>query len=92
MEIRQFETELTRDGFSPAVAGDYPPGRVNDPHTHPFAVRGLVTGGNMWITIAGDCRDYRAGDVFAVAIGLTHGERVGADGVRYVYGCKPEAG
>lgn len=89
MDEDDFEAGLTRDGYGAAVAGDYPAGRRNELHNHPFAVRGLVVAGEMRITIGEDTRDYRAGDVFAVAPGELHCEIVGAEGCSYLYGTRP---
>lgn len=88
MDTEQFKSELVRDGFSQAMAGEYHPGLVNLDHTHPFEVRGLVLSGEMQITGGGSVQHCRAGDVFVMRLGEIHREDVGAQGVRYLYGSR----
>lgn len=91
MDAKQFEAELIRDGFSPALAGEYAPGRVNPDHTHPFEVRGLVLSGEMVITGGDDIQRCGPGDVFVMRLGDVHREDVGAAGVTYLYGSRGSA-
>lgn len=88
MDRQQFQTELSRDGFGDAIAGEYAPGRVNPDHTHPFEVRGLVVQGYMAITGDGEVQQCGPGDVFVMHCGQTHREEVGPDGCRYLYGSR----
>ena len=88
MDEQQFKAELIRDGFSPAVAGEYAPGLINPDHTHPFEVRGLVLSGEMMISGGGEIQRCGSGDVFVMRLGEVHREDVGTSGVRYLYGSK----
>ena len=91
MDAQQFEDELIRDGFGSAIAGEYVPGLVNQDHTHPFEVRGLVLSGEMAITGGGEVQRCGPGDVFVMRFGQVHREEVGASGVRYLYGSRQVA-
>ena len=88
MTRSEFEAQLARDHYDPAIAGEYPPHCFNDFHTHAFDVRGLVLEGEMALTIEGRTQMCHAGDIFLMPIGVLHQEKVGSDGVRYVYGKK----
>ena len=49
-------------------------------------MRALVLDGEITLTVSGDARTYRSGDVFTMAAGCAHAESVGPDGVRYLVG------
>ncbi|GAC1633680.1 MAG: hypothetical protein NVS9B10_29200 [Nevskia sp.] len=91
MDAQQFQAELIRDGFAPAIAGEYSPGLVNLEHTHPFEVRGLVLSGEMVITDRDEVQRCGPGDVFVMRLGSVHREEVGAAGVQYLYGSRQPA-
>lgn len=82
----EFETALARDGFPEVATAAMAPNEIRPEHTHDFDVRALILDGDITLTIAGEARTYRTGDVFAMARGCPHAEAVGADGVRYVVG------
>ena len=88
MDEQQFKRELIRDGFSPAIAGEYVAGLINPDHTHPFEVRGLVLSGEMTISGGAEVQHCQSGDVFVMRLGEVHCEQVGASGVQYLYGSK----
>ena len=88
MDQVQFKAELARDGFEPAIAGEYAPGLVNVDHVHPFEVRGLVLSGLMIVRDADSNQICGPGDVFVMKFGATHSEEVGISGVQYLYGSR----
>lgn len=55
-----------------------------DQHSHPYAVRALVTEGQIDITIGGIKSTYLAGDTFELLSGQTHSENYGGKGVKYL--------
>ncbi len=83
-----FKTALLADGFADVDTRSLPPSQVNPPHSHPFAVRALILEGEITLTVAGEARLYRGGDVFTMAAGCEHAEQVGAAGVSYMVGRK----
>ncbi|MGQ0620046.1 MAG: cupin domain-containing protein [Panacagrimonas sp.] len=85
MDAKQFQAELERDGFGPAIAGEYAPGLINPDHTHPFEVRGLIVRGEMIISCGGEVQNCGPGDVFVMRLGELHREEVGRVGVVYLY-------
>ena len=76
----EFEAEALASGFDQVVERRWQPGQVIDTHTHPFAVKALMTHGDLWLS-AGDVeRHLRAGDRFELAYQEPHAERYGPDG------------
>lgn len=92
MNPSQFENELKADGYGEIETKSLPPKTHTDGHHHPFDVKALVLDGQIALTVDGQSRAYRAGEVFTMAAGCKHGEDVGADGVRYVVGRRRAAG
>lgn len=88
MDQEQFRAELARDGFAPAISGEYAPGLINADHVHPFEVRGLVLSGFMIVSDDDGPQRCGPGDVFVMKLGGTHREEVGPAGVTYLYGSR----
>lgn len=86
MNPDDFQTALRADGFADVDTRSLPPSQVNPQHAHPFAVRALVLEGEITLTVDGEARLYRSGDVFTMAAGCEHAEQVGASGVSYLVG------
>jgi quercetin dioxygenase-like cupin family protein len=79
----QFEAAARAEGFDEVLVREWQPGQVLDTHRHPFAVKALVTRGEVWLT-EGECtRHLRAGDGFELARDVPHAERYGADGATF---------
>ena len=89
MDTPEFEQQLAGRGFGKPIPGTYEPHCFNDFHTHAFDVRGLITSGEMTLTMQGKATTYRPGDIFTMPVGVPHQENVGADGVEYVWGRSP---
>ncbi|MFC3226313.1 cupin domain-containing protein [Marinibaculum pumilum] len=83
--VAAFEAQLAADGFE-ILPRDLAAGTVVPDHVHDFEVRALVTGGAIDIIRDGESRTYRAGEIFTVARGEPHAERIGPDGARYIVG------
>ncbi len=75
-----FAAAARSDGFDEVVERAWPPGTVLATHTHPFALRAIVTAGTMWLTVGDDTRELRPGDAFALDAGAPHAERYGSEG------------
>jgi quercetin dioxygenase-like cupin family protein len=92
METKTFEATLAEQGYrdveTKALQSTY---RARE-HSHPFDVRALVLEGEITLTVNGDARTYRAGDVFTMDAGCAHAESVGSDGVRYLVGRRAGGG
>jgi AraC-like ligand binding domain len=78
-----FEAEALSQGFDEVVPREWASGQVVDEHTHPFGVRALVVQGEMWLTVGDATQHLRPGDTFALAHGMPHAERYGAEGATY---------
>lgn len=83
--IGGFEAERATKGYDAATKSMDPAMQLDD-HTHDFDVRGLVTSGEISITVDGETRRYRVGDQFTMAAGCVHSEVVGRDGVTFIVG------
>ena len=84
-DIGGFEAVLAAEGYVAATKSMDPAMQLDD-HTHDFDVRGLVTAGEISITMDGETQRYRVGDRFTMAAGCVHSEVVGRGGVRFVVG------
>lgn len=86
MNLPDFETfsrQAQAEGFDEVIERQWAPGTVLDTHTHPFAVKALMTQGQMWLTMNGQTRMLERGDVFELARDIPHDERYGPEGATY---------
>jgi hypothetical protein len=88
MNASEFEAQLRADGFDEVKTGERAGNDMTQEHAHDFEVRALVLDGDITLTCEGTARTYKAGDVFVMAAGRPHEERIGTNGVRYVAGRK----
>lgn len=56
---------------------DFQPGAAIPPHSHPHEQVGMMLAGEMRLTIAGETRQVRSGDVYVVPGGVEHCVAVG---------------
>ncbi len=68
----------------------WPPDHIIHEHTHPFALRALVTEGQMWLTVDGIERELLPGDTFDLSYSKPHAERYGPQGATYLVAKKHE--
>ena len=83
MTFSEFETKLRSQGFDEVLERQWPPLTVLDTHTHPFAAKALVVGGEMWLTVGDNTRHLCAGDTFELDREVPHAERYGSEGATY---------
>jgi quercetin dioxygenase-like cupin family protein len=88
ININAFEDVLKKEGYADIVHRDGAPNYKAEPHTHPFAVRGLVLSGEFILTRGGKPETYRAGDTFAMEPECMHFESFGPEGSHYILGRK----
>jgi hypothetical protein len=81
--IEEFKSFACGAGFDEVIERVWKPNTTVDTHTHPFAVRALVTQGEMWLTCQGSTRHLKPGDTFTLDRDEPHAERYGADGATY---------
>lgn len=84
-DVAKFQAELSDKGYQVATKSMDPSMELGE-HTHDFDVRGLVTSGEISITVDGKTRRYGLGDQFTMAAGRAHSEIVGPEGVTFVVG------
>jgi quercetin dioxygenase-like cupin family protein len=81
--LATFRQQALADGHETVLERIWPPREVVDTHTHPFAVRALVTAGEMWLTVDGATRHLLPGDAFSLSAEQPHAERYGPAGATY---------
>ena len=81
--FREFEADARAQGFDEVLERQWKPFTVLDAHVHPFAVKALVVGGEMWLTVGDATRHLRAGDAFELDREIPHSERYGSEGATY---------
>lgn len=82
-QVESFTAEQRALGCDEVIERSWKPGTVVDTHTHPFAARGLLVQGEMWLTVGENTRHLVPGDRFEVDQGVPHAERYGAEGAKY---------
>ena len=88
MDPKLFARQLTEEGFDEVFDKTLPAKQYVDTHAHAFAVKALVTDGEVTLGRAGQLTTYRVGEVFTMAPGCEHTELYGDNGVTYVVGRK----
>lgn len=78
--FEEFAGDARAEGFTDVLERQWAPGTLLESHTHPFALRAIVVEGEMWLSVEGDIRHLRPGDVFALDQGVPHSERYGPEG------------
>jgi mannose-6-phosphate isomerase-like protein (cupin superfamily) len=81
--LAAFREDAIAAGFDEVLVREWPAGHIIDTHTHPFALRAIVARGEMWLTVGGETRHLRPGDIFALERDVPHAERYGAAGTAY---------
>jgi len=89
MDMTGFSQRLRREGYVEADPKFLAPGVLTAEHDHPFDVCALVLDGEIALTIEGTETCYRPGEIFTLAAGCPHAEKIGPAGVRYVIGRRP---
>ncbi len=86
MDAAAFEASCRQEGFTDIEARVGAPNFKAQPHTHPFAVRVLVTEGEFTLVREGVPRSYGAGETFHMEAGCNHAEQFGPGGAHFVLG------
>ncbi len=78
-----FEASVKAQGFDEVLERQWKPLAVVGLHTHPFAAKALVVGGEMWLTVGERTRHLLAGDTFELDAEVPHSERYGSEGATF---------
>ena len=81
--LETFKRNAQAEGFDEIVERTWAPSTTIETHTHPFAVRALVTEGEMWLVVGDGERHLVPGDQFALQRDEPHAERYGPQGATY---------
>ena len=82
-DFETFAQQARAEGFDEVIERHWDPLTVLDTHTHPFAVKAVLTQGQMWLTVNGQSRELRAGEHFTLEREVPHEERYGPEGATY---------
>lgn len=88
MDEATYVKRLEAEGYKDIGVIEWEAGRVNDTHTHDFTARAYVLQGALTVDCDSESTTCNAGDDFTLAAGISHVERVGPDGVKFVFGKK----
>lgn len=88
MNKKEFEAQLKADGYTEVEIKVLVPRPANEPHGHPYDIRGLVLAGTFTVIQNRTPRVYRSGEIFAVPAHQDHAEEIGADGAQILVGRK----
>ena len=86
MHLPNFDTfaqQACAEGFDEVIERHWDPLTVLETHTHPFAVKAVLTQGQMWLSLEGQTLALRAGDTFTLEREVPHAERYGPEGASY---------
>ena len=78
-----FKSVALAEGFDEVLERVRAPDTVLEEHTHPYAVKGLVVQGEMWLTVGGDAQHLVPGELFELEAHVPHAERYGPEGATY---------
>jgi quercetin dioxygenase-like cupin family protein len=81
--LEEFTKTALADGYDSVAVRDWEANSTAELHTHDFAVRGLVTKGEMWLTRNGLTEHFGVGQSFTMEALTPHSERYGAEGTTY---------
>ena len=81
--LAEFEAAARREGFDEVAERTWPANAEAATHAHPFAVKALVTEGEMWLIVGDSERHLVAGDEFTLQPDEPHAERYGPQGATY---------
>lgn len=71
----EFQVQALAEGFDEVLQRTWAPDAVLDTHSHPFAVKALMTEGDLWLSCQGTTRHLQTGDRFELAHDEPHAER-----------------
>ncbi len=91
MDATAFEADLKATGFNDITKKEGLARFQSDPHSHPFAVRGLVLSGEFILSKEGVPTSYLSGETFTLEPNCEHTEAFGPEGSTYIIGRKSSA-
>lgn len=81
--LDEYTTEAKALGYDQVLVREWSPGQELAEHVHPFDARVRVVSGELWLTMGGQVRHLRQGDLFEVPRGTPHAERYGPQGATF---------
>jgi quercetin dioxygenase-like cupin family protein len=81
-----FRAALLARGCNTITVVEWEPNRLSPTHAHAFTARGLILAGGFTLETADGARALAPGDIFELAAGIPHVERVGPLGARILSG------
>lgn len=82
-DVDRFRAQALADGYDEVLERIWAADTRVDTHTHPFAVRAVVTQGELWLTCGGRTLHLVTGSTFELAHGEPHAEHYGPAGATF---------
>lgn len=82
-DVARFRAQALSDGYDEVLERVWAADTVVDTHTHPFAVRAVVTQGELWLTCSGQTLHLGVGSTFELPHSEPHAERYGPTGATF---------
>jgi hypothetical protein len=79
----EFQAAALAQGYDEVLARRWAADTVLETHSHSFAVKALVVGGEMWLSVGDRTRHLLSGDEFELERDVPHAERYGSQGATY---------
>ena len=79
----EFKAQALAEGFDEVLERTWPADAGLDTHTHPFALKARVVGGETWLTVGDQIQHLKTDDDFALKREVAHAERYGHQGATY---------
>ena len=86
INLQNFKASLEAEQYDEIVPVEKAPGYQLGEHRHAFDACAMITAGEIQISVGGDARTYRIGDVFRLPAQTIHTEQAGPVGVQYLAG------
>jgi len=81
--LAEYTAEAEALGYDEVLVREWAPGEELAEHVHPFDARVRVVSGELWLTMGGQVRHLRQGDLFEVPRETPHAERYGPQGATF---------
>ena len=86
INLQKFKVSLEAEQYDEMTPVERASGYQLGEHCHAFDACAMITAGEIQISVGGDARTYRIGDVFRIPAQTMHTEAAGPAGVQYLAG------
>ena len=86
INLQKFKASLEAEQYDEITPVERALGYQLGEHCHAFDACAMITAGEIQISVGGDAKTYRIGDVFRLPAQTMHTEQAGPAGVQYLAG------